>query len=41
MIEKKFIIYKGFMSTSLNKKIALEFAFGNWTEGSPKIPVLL
>ncbi len=32
---------KGFMSTTLSKKVALSFAFGHWSEDSPKIPVLL
>ena len=29
------------MSTSFDKKVALEFAFGLWHEDSPKIPILL
>ena len=32
---------KGFMSTSLSKKVALEFTFGLWREENPKIPILL
>ena len=31
----------GFMSCSFSKKIALEFAFGLWSEGENKIPVLI
>ena len=31
----------GFMSTSLSKKIALEFTFSLWNDSDKKIPVLL
>ena len=41
MIEKKFISQKGFMSTSFEKNIALFFAFANWREDGPLIPVLI
>ena len=41
MIEKKFISQKGFMSTSFEKNIALRFAFANWSEDGPLIPVLI
>lgn len=29
------------MSTSLDRKIALDFAFALWSEDNPKLPVLL
>jgi hypothetical protein len=41
MIEKKFITQKGFLSTSLDKNIALRFAFEKWHEESKQIPVLI
>ena len=41
MIEKKFMTHKGFMSTSLSKKTALDFAFTYYSVDCSKIPVLL
>ena len=41
MIEKKFISQKGFMSTSYDKIVALEFAFGSWHNQSKQIPILI
>ncbi len=41
MIEKKFITQKGFLSTSFDKNIALEFAFGFKWDYSSKISVLI
>lgn len=32
---------RGFISTSFSKSVALEFAFTEWNENNPKIPVLL
>jgi hypothetical protein len=32
MIEKKFVSLKGFLSTSRDKKVALNFAFGLFNE---------
>ena len=34
MIQKKFISQKGFLSTSFDKNIALEFTYGKWYEES-------
>ena len=32
---------RGFMSTSLSKKIALEFTNARWNENNRKIPVIM
>ena len=41
MIEKKFISQKGFMSTTYDKNVALDFAFGFWNDDNLKVPVLI
>ena len=41
MLDKKFISQKGFMSTTFDKIVALEFAFGLWNDESKLIPVLI
>jgi len=35
MIEKKFVSLKGFLSTSTDKMVALNFAFGLFNEDTP------
>ena len=41
MFEQKFITHRGYMSASLSKEVALNFAFAFYSLECTKIPVLL